>query len=144
MLKPPFLRRQLTADADANQRKVKKGPQTAKPAQAEPEADQQAGSTAEFLPDLIRDSLWQVLGPQTLLAVCLVAAWALRQALLPADLVRWGLGGTLPYLRMAADCAPLLAAAPHPPPVSALQPTGAARYGRRHTPVAYVSSKHWT
>ena len=71
--------------------------------------------------------LWvQVLAPDTLLALCFLACWLLRQPVMPADLLRWALDGRLPYLLLGDACADLLAAAgPHRPPIAALLPPGA-------------------
>ena len=70
----------------------------------------------------------QVLALDTLLALCLLACWLLRQPVMPADLLRWALDGLLPYLLLGDACAELLAAAgPHRPPVTALLPPGSHR-----------------
>ena len=67
----------------------------------------------------------QVLAPDTLLALCLLACWLLRQAVMPADLVRWALDGRLPYLLLGDACTDILVAAGlHRPPVEALLPPG--------------------
>ncbi len=66
-----------------------------------------------------------MLAPDTLLALCQLACWLLREAVMPADLLRWALAGCLPYLLLGDACTDVLAAArPHRPPVDALLPPG--------------------
>ncbi len=43
----------------------------------------------------------QALPHDATLVVCLLACWQCREAVLPADLLRWAASGELPYLGMA-------------------------------------------
>lgn len=66
----------------------------------------------------------QVLAPDAVLAVVLLAAWLLREAFGPVDIVRWALAGRLPYLELPHVNAAALAAAPSGFPLQLLQPQG--------------------
>ena len=71
----------------------------------------------------------QVLAPDTLLALCQLACWLLREPVMPADLLRWALDGCLPYLLLGDACTNILAAALlNRPPIDALLPPGLLPY----------------
>jgi hypothetical protein len=48
-----------------------------------------------------REAGAQALPHDATLVVCLLACWQCREAVLPADLLRWAASGELPYLGMA-------------------------------------------
>jgi len=55
--------------------------------------------------------------------------WLLREAVGPVDLVRWTLGGQLPYLELPHVSKAALAGAPPEFPLQLLQPQGAPCFG---------------
>ena len=72
----------------------------------------------------------QLLAPEAVLAVLLLAALVLREAFGPVDIVRWVLAGSLPYLALPHIATKELAAAPPEFPLQLLQPQGAASSDR--------------
>ena len=53
----------------------------------------------------------QALHPDVLLVVAFLGCWVLREAVMPADIVRWAGEGTLPFLALPSQSAELLAEA---------------------------------
>ena len=68
----------------------------------------------------------QLLAPEAVLAVLLLAALVLREDFGPVDIVRWVLAGSLPYLALPHTATKELASALPEFPLQLLQPQGAA------------------
>lgn len=67
-----------------------------------------------------------MLAPELLLVLLVLGCWLGREAVMPADVVRWALSGQLPFLDLPSRSHRLLREAPLDLPTAVLEPRGTA------------------
>ncbi|KAK9828552.1 hypothetical protein WJX72_000714 [[Myrmecia] bisecta] len=67
-------------------------------------AEAPAGVASKSEADALHALLHHVAPPETLLAVCFLGCWYLREAVSAMDIVRWAQSGQLPFLSLSSVC----------------------------------------